>query len=49
MYVFYYYMAGDYSLRIDLEDFEGSHRFALYKQLKVESEEVAPVFCFLKG
>ncbi|KAM9470366.1 fibrinogen-like protein 1 [Clarias gariepinus] len=30
---------GNYSLRINLEDFEGTHRFALYKKFQVDSEQ----------
>ncbi|XP_062855852.1 fibrinogen-like protein 1 [Trichomycterus rosablanca] len=30
---------GEYNLRINLEDFEGRHRFATYKKFKVDSEE----------
>ncbi|KAL2077416.1 hypothetical protein ACEWY4_026920 [Coilia grayii] len=29
----------DYNLRINMEDFDGSHRFAIYKSFKVSSEE----------
>lgn len=44
LFFFKYYVTGDYSLKIDLEDFEGSHRFAMYKKVHVDSEQVAPVF-----
>lgn len=34
--------AGDYNLRINMEDFDGVHRYAIYEKFQVSSEEV---FC----
>ncbi|MFT7807721.1 fibrinogen-like protein 1 [Arapaima gigas] len=33
---------GDYTLRINMEDFEGNRRFAVYKSFKVADEKVYP-------
>lgn len=34
------YDSGNYSLRINLEDFDGNQRYADYKYFKVENEKV---------
>ncbi|KAK1804093.1 hypothetical protein P4O66_020136 [Electrophorus voltai] len=37
--LYYLTSQGDYTLRINLEDFEGTHRFATYKKFSIDSEE----------
>lgn len=36
----YLSVTGNYSLRINLEDFDGNQRYAEYKNLKVADEKV---------